>query len=93
MISYFWVSETDIQYNGKEEIGLHTNVEELNRLIEASGLRITYLADKCGLSRTAFYKKRTGKVDFTSSEIAVLRDELKLTLTQVDKIFLIRKCP
>lgn len=72
---------------------MHTNTEELNRVIESSGLRISYLAEKCGLSRTAFHKKRTGKVDFTASEIAALRSELKLTLTQIDKIFLVRKCP
>ncbi len=93
MLSYSWVAKTDIQYIGKEDIELHTNVEELNKLIESSGLRISYLADKCGLSRTAFLNKRTGKVEFTSGEIAVLRSELKMTLSQVDKIFLIRKCP
>ena len=68
---------------------LKTNVELLDKMIEASGLKITYLADKCGLSRQSFYKKKTGQVEWTASEIAVLRSELRLTLTQTKDIFLI----
>lgn len=68
---------------------LKTNVELLDQIIEASGLKISYLADKCGLSRTSFYKKKNGLVEWTASEIAVLRSELHLTLTQAKEIFLI----
>lgn len=66
---------------------MKTNVELLDQIIGASGLKITYLADKCGLSRTSFYKKKTGQVEWTASEIAVLRAELHLTLTQTKDIF------
>ena len=68
---------------------MKTNVEMLDKMIEASGLKITYLAEKCGISRTSFYKKKTGQVEWTASEIAALREELHLTLTQTKDIFLI----
>lgn len=67
---------------------MHTNIEELNKIIDSSGLKISYLAEKCGLTRAGFYKKRTGQSEWTASEIAVLRTELKLSLKQLDNIFL-----
>lgn len=68
---------------------MRTNVELLDQVIEASGLKLSYLADKCGLSRAGFYKKKSGQTEWTASEIAVLRTELHLTLTQTKDIFLI----
>lgn len=68
---------------------MRTNTELLDKMIEESGLKISYLADKCELSRTSFYKKKSGKVEWTAPEIAVLRSELHLTLTQTKDIFLI----
>jgi len=68
---------------------LKTNVELLDQVIEDSGLKISYLADKCGLSRAGFYQKKAGKTEWTASEISVLRSELNLTLTQTKDIFLL----
>ena len=68
---------------------MKTNVELLDKVIENSGLKIGYLADKCNMSRTSFYKKKAGLVEWTASEIGVLRTELHLTLTQTKDIFLI----
>ena len=68
---------------------MKTNTEMLDKMIEESGLRIGYLADKCGLSRAGFHKKRTGQTEWTAPEIAVLRSELHMTLTQAKEIFLL----
>lgn len=68
---------------------MKTNTEALDKIIEESGLKISYLADKCGLSRTGFYKKKAGITEWTASEISVLRSELHMTLTQTKDIFLI----
>ena len=68
---------------------MKTNVELLDKMIEASGLKIGYLADKCGISRTSFYRKKAGLVEWNANEISVLRTELRLTLTQTKDIFLI----
>lgn len=68
---------------------MKTNTELLDAVIEASGLRIGYLAEKCGLSRAGFHKKRTGQTEWTAKEISVLRHELNMTLTQAKDIFLL----
>ena len=68
---------------------MKTNVEELDKLIEASGLKIGYLAERCGLSRAGFHKKRTGQSEWTAPEIAILRHELHMSLTQAKEIFLL----
>lgn len=68
---------------------MKTNITELQNAIDRSGLRNSYLAEKCHLSRTSFYKKKKGEVEWTASEIGTLRSELKLTLTQTKDIFLL----
>lgn len=68
---------------------MKTNTEMLDKMIEDSGLKISYLADKCGLSRAGFHKKRTGQTEWTAPEIAVLRSELHMTLTQAKEVFLL----
>lgn len=68
---------------------MKTNTELLEEAIRLSGLKISYLADKCGLSRTAFYKKKNGETEWNANEISVLRAELKLNMTQTKEIFLL----
>lgn len=63
-------------------------MEKLNSLIKSSGLKINYLASQCGITRAGFYKKKIGKTEWNAHEIAVLRRELKLSLKQIDEIFL-----
>ena len=70
---------------------MHTNTEELNRVIESSGLRISYLAEKCGLSRMGLYKKIKGISEFTASEISVIRELLKLSAKDIQRIFFDQK--
>ena len=59
----------------------------LNRAIENSGLKIGYIAEKIGISRQAFDKKRNGIIAFRQSEVYVLCDLLKLTGEEGKKIF------
>ncbi len=68
---------------------MKTDTEALDKLIDQSGLRIGYLAAKCGLSRAGFHKKRTGQTEWTATEIRTLRHELNMTLAQTKDIFLL----
>lgn len=68
---------------------MQTSSEKLKEIILNQGMRNTYLADKCGISRTAYYKKLNGKTVWTAPEIAVMKRELHLTLSQVNDIFLL----
>ena len=64
-----------------------TNTEELKRKIEASGLKISFIANKCGMTRATFYNRMNGEKDFTASEILTLRALLDLTRDEVEAIF------
>lgn len=55
-----------------------TNVELLDAEIKASGKKIGYLAEKCGLSATGFYNCRTNRAEFKASHIQVLCQELNI---------------
>lgn len=66
------------------------NTQYLMDLIEKSGKKIGYLADKLGLSRAGFYKKIHGKSSFTEKEATILCEELGVTtLSERKKIFCI----
>lgn len=65
-----------------------TNTELLEKKIEESGKKNSYLARKCGLSRAGFYNCKTNKADFKTSHIEVLCVELNITsLREKDAIF------
>lgn len=66
-----------------------TNIEELNAAIEESGLPITKIARRLGVTREGFYKKKNGETEFKASEIAKLTKILGLTKARRDKIFFI----
>lgn len=63
------------------------NTKLLDRKISESGLRIGFIIEKLGLSRTGFDKKRKGKTPFRISEIYVLKDLLHLTDEEEHQIF------
>lgn len=66
------------------------DVPYLDEKIRLSGKSKTLLANKCGLSRTSFYKKISGKVAFTENQATILCDEIGITtLAERRKIFLI----
>lgn len=64
-----------------------TNTELLKKVIQDSGMKITAIADKTGISRGRFYKI-LGGVDCTASEIVKIGEVLRLTQKQRDDIFL-----
>lgn len=56
-----------------------TNTELLDAEIKASGKKVGYLAEKCGLSATGFYNCRTNRAEFKASQIEILCRELNIT--------------
>lgn len=67
-----------------------TDVSLLRAKIDASGYKIRFIANQCGLTYQGFLPKMNGEREFNQNEIAVLRDLLHLTLEEVEKIFF---CP
>jgi hypothetical protein len=65
-----------------------TNSTMLKKIIEASGLKKVYIAEKLGLSYQGYLKKENGINDFISSEIKTMKDLLHLSDDEVIKIFL-----
>lgn len=55
------------------------DTELLNKAIEDSGLRTSFICDTLGISRQAFDKKRKGKICFRKSEVYVLCDLLRIS--------------
>ena len=64
------------------------DTERLGTRIRESGLKKVFIAEKLGLSYQGYLKKESGKSDFTSSEIALLKDMLKMSNKEVADIFL-----
>lgn len=64
-----------------------TNLELLKAAIKSSGASITFLADKCAITRTSLYSKLEGISEFKLSEIIAICDALKLTTVERDTIF------
>ena len=63
----------------------------LKELVDESGLRKSFICEKLGITRSGYFKKETGKSDFTASEIKVLKGLLKLSNKDVADIFLTEK--
>lgn len=61
----------------------------LEQKIVESGLKIKFICETLGLSRTGFDKKRNGLIPFKAAEIYVLCDLLRITAEERSKIF----CP
>lgn len=60
----------------------------LDEWIGNSGLKISFIADKLGLSRAGFDMKRNGEIPFRKAEIYVLCDLLRITdEAEQEKIF------
>ena len=64
-----------------------TNSKKLKGAIISSGLTQAEVADKMGISATAFSYKVTNKSRFTAEEIVFLRKLLNLSRDEVDDIF------
>ena len=64
-----------------------TDSEALNKVIENSGLKLTFIARALKLSREGFYKKLNNQTEFKESEIVKMQEILNLSNEQRDKIF------
>lgn len=65
-----------------------TNEKLLMQKIAESGKKITFLAEKVGLSYAGFRNCVTGKAEFKATHIKILCDELNITsLKEKEDIF------
>lgn len=61
--------------------------ELLDNYIQKSGIKTAFICQNMGISRQAYYQKKTGKSSFRESEIYVLRDLAKIPAEDLGKIF------
>lgn len=65
-----------------------TNTELLEKLIRDSGLKLSFIAEKLGITRQALYKKIKGLVQFTGPEIKIMCELLNLkTWGKIQPVF------
>lgn len=62
-------------------------LELLQKKIDQSGLKLTYVAERLGISYQGLKKKLDGDTEFKASEIAILKDVLNLSDVEVQDIF------
>lgn len=63
------------------------NNEKLKEVIQDSGIKISVLADKIGISRQSLYMKVNGERSFDQGEIMALKSNLHLSDEQFMTIF------
>lgn len=66
---------------------MHTDAQLLEEKIESTGLKVGFIIEKLGISRTSWYKKKAGKIPFRVSEIYVISDLCNMTDEEKSKIF------
>ncbi|WP_303916721.1 helix-turn-helix transcriptional regulator [Subdoligranulum variabile] len=64
-----------------------TDTKRLRDAIQASGLKISFLAEKMGISRQALQQKIDNDSEFKASEIAALAGLLGLDIPEKEAIF------
>ena len=64
-----------------------TNERLLRAKIDEHGLKLRFVAAKCGLSYQGFLNKMTNRSEFTVPEILALRELLSIEPDEVDTIF------
>ncbi len=69
-----------------------TDTELLKKKIDESGLKINFIAEQLGLSRSGMYNKINAESEFTQTEIIRLCEILKIkSRTERDLIFFSKK--
>ena len=63
------------------------NNEKLKEVIQDSGIKMSVLADKIGISRQSLYMKINGERSFDQGEIMALKSNLHLSDEQFMTIF------
>lgn len=64
-----------------------TDSNMLNAAITESGITVTAIAKKLGITREGFYKKLNNETEFKASEIKSMQNILNLTNKKRDAIF------
>ena len=64
-----------------------TDSKKLSDEITDSGMTITAIAKKIGITREGFYKKLNNETEFKASEISALQKILRLSNRKRDEIF------
>ena len=64
-----------------------TNTILLKRIIDNSGYKIVFLAEKVGLTPQGFYKKLKDGSDWSFTQVMILKDLLHLTREDINAIF------
>lgn len=64
-----------------------TDSEKLKKRIAESGVSISFIARKMGISREGLYKKINNKTEFKASEISRIKEVLGLSNCERDAIF------
>lgn len=64
-----------------------TDSEKLNNAIAESGMKITAIAKKLGITREGFYRKLNNETEFKASEISAMQTILNLSNEARDSIF------
>lgn len=65
-----------------------TDIKALNDAIDRSGIKKRAIAEALGISANCLTTRLNGTTEFKSSEIAILRDLLRLSNEDVVRIFL-----
>lgn len=63
------------------------NLEQLKKAIQDSGITMTALSRKSGVSRETLYNRLRGIGEFTASEIVGVSEALHLSLNEREHIF------
>jgi DNA-binding phage protein len=63
----------------------------LKEIIEESGISVTAIARKMGITREGLYKKLNNKTEFKASEIVLMQKILSLSNKKRDEIFFAKK--
>lgn len=66
---------------------MRVDTQLLDKRIEESGLKVSFLIEKLGLSPNGFYKKKNGDTPFRTAEVYVLCDLLNISNEEKGKIF------
>ena len=67
---------------------MKVNAQLLDKKIEESGLKVSFIINKLGLSPNGFYKKKNGVTPLRASEVYVLCDLLRISDREKPEIFL-----
>jgi DNA-binding phage protein len=79
-----------LNQQGKEEQMDTIIIELLKQAIDESGMTMTAIAQKAGLTRETLYNRIAGKGEFTVSEVIGLTKALRLNKTERDYIFCLK---